>query len=68
MISEEIGRARNGKTPREAAVKGKMRKLMGEVEIEREREGGILEILPHIDRIHRGGAAEGFDPKSSMNV
>ena len=42
---------------------------MMEEEERKEREEGILEVvLPRIDRIPQGGAAEGFDPTSSMIV
>ena len=51
------GPTRKGKTPREAEVKEKTREVLGG----KEREGGILEILPRIGRIPRGGAAEAFN-------
>ena len=54
LTPEDTGTGtRKGKTPREKMREGK------------EREGGILEVLPPIVRIPRGGAAEGFTFKSS---
>ena len=56
LTGSSEGPTRKGKTPREAEVKEKMREVMGG----KEREGGILEVLPRIGRIPRGGAAEAF--------
>ena len=56
--------ARENKKRQEAAIKGKMREVMGEEERKQEGEGGILEVLPRIGKISPGGAAEGFDSKS----